>query len=374
MSRTMDDAGGGVRGLRAIPSPHLLDAACAAFGIDCGGEHVDLGGSSALNLLVGAGDDRRVLKVHRPYVTAERLRDIHLARRELSAAGVPFPETMRSLNGDAWFVFRDRLVEAQLYVEHETTMDSWERLQEGLAMLGRIHSILRGVRVGIEGSDPLFANHIEPSDALDRTLLGTQRIRSWGPTTAELELAASAEGLARAVARDERRFVPELPRQLVHGDSRNENVCFRGGRLVLVTDLDFMGERARIDDLALTLYFACLEFGVDPSSENELRRLRTLVDAYDSALTPPLTSVERAALPLAIARQPLWSIGGWVAALDDEEAARGHAASVRSELQWALSLIHEVERWQAAFVVVDSNSLARGCRALPSGLRQEGRV
>ena len=29
-----------------------------------------------------------------------------------------------------------------------------------------------------------------------------------------------------------------------------------------------------------------------------------------------------AALPLAMARQPLWSIGGWVALLDDEEAAR----------------------------------------------------
>ena len=61
----------------------------------------------------------------------------------------------------------------------------------------------------------------------------------------------------------------------------------------------------------------------------------------------PLTATERAALPPAIARQPLWSIGGWVASLDDKEAARQHAAAVAPGVRWALSLIGEVDRWQA---------------------------
>jgi hypothetical protein len=30
-------------------------------------------------------------------------------------------------------------------------------------------------------------------------------------------------------------------------------------------------------------------------------------------------------LPWAIARQPLWGIGGWVAMLDDQDTARAHA-------------------------------------------------
>jgi Ser/Thr protein kinase RdoA (MazF antagonist) len=349
LPRAADDAGGGLRGTRATPSPELLAAARAAYGIDWVDDPIDLGGSSALSLLVGAGDERRVLKVYRPYVTAERLRDVHLARHALSAAGVPCPETLPTLAGDTSFVFRDRLVEAQVYVEHDAEMDSWERLEEGLPMLGRIHSTLRGVQVGVEGRTPLFANHIEPSDALERTLLGTQRIRSWGPTRAEVELATAAEELARDLSRAERQFVGALPRQLVHGDFWDNNVCFRGDRLVLVTDLDFMGERARIDDLALTLYFTCLELRVEASSGRQLRRLRRLVDAYESGSSTPLTRVEHAALPFAIARQPLWSVGGWVALLDDEEAARRHAAAVRSEVEWALGLIQEVETWQAAF-------------------------
>ena len=40
-------------------------------------------------------------------------------------------------------------------------------------------------------------------------------------------------------------------RQLVHGDFWDDNGLFREGRIVLVTDLDFMGVRPRVDDLAL---------------------------------------------------------------------------------------------------------------------------
>jgi Ser/Thr protein kinase RdoA (MazF antagonist) len=43
--------------------------------------------------------------------------------------------------------------------------------------------------------------------------------------------------------------------QLVHGDFWDNNVYFRSEKLVAVTDLDFMGKRPRIDDLALTHYF-----------------------------------------------------------------------------------------------------------------------
>jgi hypothetical protein len=63
----------------------------------------------------------------------------------------------------------------------------------------------------------------------------------------------------------------------------------------------------------------------------------------------PLVAVERAALPVAMARQPLSSIGGWVARLDDEAAARRHAASVGPELAAALRIMTDLERWRDAF-------------------------
>jgi Ser/Thr protein kinase RdoA (MazF antagonist) len=125
-------------------------------------------------------------------------------------------------------------------------------------------------------------------------------------------------------------------------------VLFRGGRPVLLADFDFMGERARIDDLALTLHCARCDLGGQAGQVEELARLRRLVASYDAGLDLPLSAAERAALPVAMARQPLSTIGGWVARLDDEAAARRHAAGVGPELAAALRIMTDLERWRDA--------------------------
>jgi len=43
----MDDAAGGLRGLRPVPSTGLFDAFREAYGIDCPTDPIDLGGSSS---------------------------------------------------------------------------------------------------------------------------------------------------------------------------------------------------------------------------------------------------------------------------------------------------------------------------------------
>ena len=345
----MDNAGCGQRGLRAAPSPELFKLLHDCYGIEASEDAVDLGGSSSLNLLVTNESRRYVLRVYRPYVTETRLRDVHLVRRELTENGVPCSEAVATGTGQPWVVLNGRLVELEHYVKRDADMDSWERLETALPILGRIHTILRNVEVGPDARRPLFANHIESHDALDRTLRGTRRIREWDPSPDELRLAGAAEELAHLVSSAERELVAALPRQLVHGDFWDDNVFFREGRVVLVTDFDFMGERARIDDLALTLFFTSLKYAEDPVSDDQLLRLRRLIDAYDSGLAEPLLNVEREALPFALARQPLWSIGGWVALLDDEQTARLHAAGTCWEIDWALRIMREVDRWQAAF-------------------------
>jgi hypothetical protein len=70
-----------------------------------------------------------------------------------------------------------------------------------------------------------------------------------------------------------------------------------------------MAERARTDDLALTLYCADTDFGLTTSADR-IAALQPLVRAYASGLDNTLTGAERQALPWAIARQPLWGIGG----------------------------------------------------------------
>jgi len=312
-------------------------------------EAVDLGGSSSLNLLVGRADRRYVVRVHRPHVTPQRLGAIHQARRALLAGGVPCAAPVATRRGAPWVGLEGRLVEVEAYVDHDAVMDSWPRLELGMALLAQAHNLLGRLEVGEEGRRPRFANHLEPAEVEVSVRRGVERIRGWGPTPAERRLAAVAEELAELVAQAEAGLAVGLPRQLVHGDFWDNNVLFRHRRPVLLADFDFMGERARIDDLALTLWCARCDLDAGGGPVEERARLGRLVAAYDAELDRPLSAAERAALPLAMARRPLASIGGWVARLDDEAAARGHAARVAPELAAARRLMAELSRWQEAF-------------------------
>lgn len=341
----MDNAGQGRRGLRATPSHELSQVLRERYGIDAEGA-TDLGGSTNLNLLIGG---RWVARVYRPYVTPARLAEINRARAAIRAGNVPRAELVPTNDGEPATMVGGRLVEVECYVTSDARMNSWERLEDGLPALGRIHSLLAHVAVGPAGKAPLFVNHVEPHEAIAWTSRGADRIRGWRPTAAEARLADYAEELAGLVWAAERHAVADLPRQLVHGDFWDNNVLFRRGRVVLVTDFDFMGERLRIDDLALTLYYANSTFAGDQLSGDRMRRLRRLVDAYDGGLDEPLTTNEREALPLAIARQPLWAMGKWLALLDAEETARSLAAELAPDVTWALGLIRDRQRWQLAF-------------------------
>ena len=63
------------------------------------------------------------------------------------------------------------------------------------------------------------------------------------------------------------------------------------GKLVAVADLDFMGNRPRVDDLALTLYFTDEEIqlahAADRPAEERIATLRPLAGAYAAALSTP---------------------------------------------------------------------------------------
>jgi Ser/Thr protein kinase RdoA (MazF antagonist) len=206
-------------------------------------------------------------------------------------------------------------------VDSDSKMDSLDRIASGLPILGRIHQLLSTVDSRRASSSPPYANYVDCVGVVESTRAGTDRIRSWAPTSDERDLADAADRLAGAIAQLHVDF-GESPRQLVHGDYWDNNVLFCGGQVVLVVDLDFMGVRPRIDDLALTLYYTMYELD-DPLGDDGLRRLVQLVNAYDLGASPRLSTIERAVLPIAIARQSLWSVAIWGAQLDDEETARG---------------------------------------------------
>jgi hypothetical protein len=78
------------------------------------------------------------------------------------------------------------------------------------------------------------------------------------------------------------------------------------------------------------------------------RRLATVAEELAELITQAEAGLV-AGLPLAMARQPLSSIGGWVARLDDRAAARHHAAGVGPELAAARQIMLELDRWQDTF-------------------------
>jgi hypothetical protein len=119
------------------------------------------------------------VRVHRPHVTAQRLGAIHRARGVLLAGGVPGAAPEPTLQGAAWVNFEGRLVEVEAHVDHDAVMDSWERLQVGMALLAQTHNLLRHVQVGEEGRRPGFANHLEPAEVVSAVRRGTRRIRAW---------------------------------------------------------------------------------------------------------------------------------------------------------------------------------------------------
>jgi homoserine kinase type II len=131
----------------------------------------------------------------------------------------------------------------------------------------------------------------------------------------------------------------------VHGDFWDNNVRFRHRQAALVTDFDFAGERPRTDDLALTLYHTSVDI---TDITRDPTQLTDLVGAYETGLGTRLSQSERAAIPLAMARQPLWSIAVWVALLDNQATARRHLAATAPELTWALHFTCRITQVQDA--------------------------
>lgn len=341
----MDDAGGGRRGGRPGLSFALIDAVQREYALSLSNA-TDLGGSANLNLLTASGDGEFVVRVYRSHVTAARVASVQRARTVLAAGGVPCIEAIVTANGASFVEVGGNVVEVEPFVESDAKMDSLDRIAPALPMLGRIHSLLSTVELGHAAASPAFSNYVDSVGIIQATNAGTRRIRSWSPAQDERDLADAADRLADALSQAHA-HLPDLPVQLVHGDYWDNNVLFRSGRIVMVGDLDFMGVRPRIDDLALTLYFTTYLLDNQLGDEG-LRRVARLVDAYDSGASPRLSALERAVLPLALARQPLWSLAVWAAQIDDQQTARRHLRGHLGAVNRALAMVAGLSTVQAA--------------------------
>lgn len=355
-----DNADNGLRGNRAKLTGELIEKLNDEYNFGKNAEYTDLGGSSCLNLCVDTDEKRYVVRVYRPYVRPDRLNDIIHVKTILNKNGIPCSKTLNTKDHKNWVLWNDRLIEAEYFVAYDSIMDSEEKIKGTLPLFGKMTSVMNRIsNISADGLNPPFANHIHINEANRMTKKACGRILSWNTTEYERKLAHESEKLAEMVTQEGQKLFEDLPEQLSHGDFWDNNILYNEDKVVLIADFDFMGERKRIEDIALTLYFYNYFSAHNPGSRSRkseamsterAAELKELINLYETGLDEPLTGTERISLPIALALQPLWSIGGWVSRLDDENAARQHASDMLWNVKWGIFIMENLEEWQDIFL------------------------
>ncbi|HEX8972906.1 phosphotransferase enzyme family protein [Oryzihumus sp.] len=330
------------------PSPALVESVVAAYSLPRPVHWVDLGGLWTTNLRFDFPDGSALaVRAHRAATRPQRLHAIQSAKEVARGHGLPVPATVPTPDGRGCTALADgTLVEVEAHIDWDTPMRSFPFLHKGFAVLARLHDALRTLGPAVPVDAPPHATYLDPDRVVDEVCRGAARVRAWG----EPRLAALADDVQRhceAIAGREERLRHDQVRQLVHGDFWDNNVVFRGPHLAGVLDFDFLGERDRIEELALTLWFYLLEPGNTPPGDAQVGQVRELVNTYDRASSLKLSDAERERLPLALARQPAWIAGGWIPALDEPEA-RVQAADLAARLPTAEAILADLPRWTSA--------------------------
>jgi Ser/Thr protein kinase RdoA (MazF antagonist) len=327
-------------------SRELVSVVAATYGLQPVSDPHALEDSVNLNFVLWHGGRRLVVRVYRPSMTVPRLEAVQRIREFLIDGDLPFAPLRRTLDGKRWCEFDGRLVEVEEFVPSETFMESFAHIHLAMPMFAKIHNRLRVAPPDEAAATPLVANHVGADRVVDAVAAAVAALPSGDFSAAESRYVTIAETLSCQLGQAEAAYEDQLLRQLVHGDYWDDNVKFTGSRISLIIDLDFMGWRPRIDDLALTLFYANERLRRRDTSDQRRGRLRELVDAYDGALRPHLSLAERQALPYAIARTPLCFVADWVRdpGLAGEVLANRGPAWAR-----ALSMINDTS-WTTAFV------------------------
>ena len=333
---------------RVVPNVGLVESVVAAFYLPRPMHWLDLGGLWTTNLRFDYADGSAVVaRAHRGVTTPERLLAIQSAKTAARRSGLPVPAPIPAADGRGWSHLPDgTLVEVEEHIDWDTPMRTFSLLHKGFSALARLHDALRTLHPATPVPSPPHATYLDPDQVADGVCRGASRMRAWR----EPRFATLADDVQRhceAIADKEERLRHDQVRQLVHGDFWDNNVVFRGQQLAGVLDFDFMGQRDRIEELALTLWFYLLEPGNNPPGGVQVQQVRELVNAYDQSSTLRLSDAERERLPLALARQPAWIAGGWLPALDDA-GARAQAADLAARLPTAEAILADLSTWTAA--------------------------
>ncbi len=329
----------------------LLDAIAEVYELPHPLDCRDLGGAYNLNLWVRGGDREIVARIHRPWVTRARLIMLHDVRGGLADQGFPVPAPLRTVHGETTWRYTDRWLEAADYVPNDGCGDTWERLETGFTLLGRLHDAIEAHGEAAAFVPPRVSDYALPAALrpwMDQTELLINRAAENGaahPTEtvqAALETCHEATDILGAVEEwwEEGGYL--LPEQAVHGDYGGDNLLFRGGEVAAILDFDFLAVRERLLDVAFALYwvFANMEAGRLPR-DLSWDRAAVLLTRYNAGTARPLIADEWDSLPIEIARVPLYWIAESAFALDPVANVAARAGSIRFA-GWVMDNMNEI--------------------------------
>lgn len=332
---------------RPAVTADMLEVVRTEYDVEWEGEPVDIGGSSNLNLYLRSAGDGHVLRVHRAWVAPARLEAIQSVRADLVRRALPFTEAARTRSGSHWIWVGEHLAEVEPYLAGHD-MEGWQHLMVGMRTLAIVHTELGQILAPPPATAAPAANHVGAHWARLAAARASAIIRSWIGSPADEAMAVSVEGLARELWEAEAEYAGQLVHQLVHGDFWDNNVKFRGDEVIGILDLDFMEERPRMDDLALTLYYAYPTLVSERGNEGAMDALADLVGSYASKADPALQSPELLALPFAIARMAL-HFTRHLALRENEQEQREVVEAAAPDLDWARAMVRDSASWQQAF-------------------------
>ena len=192
----------------------------------------------------------------------------------------------------------------------------WERNARAFSLLGRLHAFLAMEATNIDLVDPVVSNCGTPETLLAWTYQAveesTQSLQAIKAREKQQALSLYAEAIRLLVSLQEQwdKIQEHLPRQLTHGDYGGGNLLFQHEQPVAILDFDFMQIRERVFEIAYTLYWWLYKQGRGQLSAVSLwQKVKELLTSYNEGTPKPLTLEERRALPLEMARVPLY----WIA-------------------------------------------------------------
>ena len=260
----------------------------------------DLGGSMSLNLhLEQLGI---VLRVHPRFETAARIHALRALRRRLAEHGLTVG-TPQPVLGEEVLPVGHWLAEAETFVSATRPPATWESYVWMFRAMGHLHRVTRACASDLQLPPPEVATYGAPA-ALRRWISMT--VSAVSTDEHATALAAAVQSMIGPL---ERQWTSpdRLPQHVVHGDIRLGNVARAASGDVAYFDFGFSASRARIHDIAYSLFWIVLKPDDSGCAESfDWQRVAELLAAYEHAAGGRLTELERRSIGPYLAAVPMY--------------------------------------------------------------------